>query len=289
MYKPSLGKVYMIRLILSLFIPFALCAEFNINDAQLGTHIIMVRHGETDRNAQGKEIQGWIDDDAAQLNAKGHRQADQLGKILTQHYGSIITTIYSSPLGRCLQTAHHIAYYFPEIPIVEDRRFMEICHGQHDMMSYRERNAYCLNRYAELDKEFKENNPHTRPDRFFTWKVNPLSERETPPQRSLYPLDGSLETIFQLFTRGTAGCDDIGKTHSGETILISTHAALIKTLADEAEYRERGDESPLPVYFEHRSSIEYTQYLPGNCSLYHFIWEEGKLSFLGTEDLLPQN
>lgn len=278
----------MLKFILSLLIPLSLCAEFYANQSHIAnaTHIIMVRHGETDRNAEGKQIQGWIDDEAAQLNEKGQMQADQLGKILSQRYLGVITAIYSSPLGRCMQTAQEIAKYFHTIPVRYDRRFMEICHGQYDTMSFKERNAFCIKRYAELEREFKEMNPDKLPDRFLKWSVNPLAELEIPLDGCVQCFEG-LETILQLFKRATDGCDEIGKKHPGETILLSSHAALIKTMADEAEYRQRNDMSPLPAYYEPRSSLDLkSQYLPGNCSVYHFIWDEGKLTFVGTENLL---
>jgi|SRR5579862_708464 len=268
----------MFKFIFLLFIPLSLCALFDPT-----THIILVRHGETFRSAEGKEIQGWIDDDAAQLNPKGQAQADQLSQKLAKRYQGILTAIYSSPLGRCLQTAQAISTSFPDIPLIEDRHFMEICHGQHDTMPPKERDAFCLKRYAERERNFKEKYPDKIPDRFFKWAYNPLVERQSPSDAKF---EGDLETILQLFERATEGCRILSQKHPGETILISSHAGLIKTLANEAEYRQRGDENPLPVYYEHPiSSTCKSQYLPGNCSIYHFIWKEGTLTFTGKEDL----
>lgn len=271
---------------LLLITPVSLFAQCNAKLSPEATHIIMVRHGETDRNAAGKEIQGWIDDDAAQLNNKGQMQADQLGSLLAQRYQGKIAAIYSSPLGRAMQTAQRIAKYFPDIPLIEDRRFMEICHGSHDTMSFKERNMFCISRYTELEHAFKEKNPYAQLDRFFKWSINPLAERKVTME-STERFQESLETILQLFERASTGCEDLGRQHSGTTILIASHAGLIKTLADEAEYRERGNLNPLPVYYEPQNLAEFpSQYFPGNCSLYHFTWHKGTLSFIGTEDLL---
>lgn len=270
------------------FLLLSLFAHFPSGEAAQpspdATHILLVRHAETYRNAEGKQIQGWIDDEAAQLNTKGQAQADELGRMLAERYRDKISVIYSSPLGRCVETAERIAKYFPHTQIVKEPRFREICHGQHDTMSFKERNEFCGQRYAELEKDCKGQFPDQPLGRFFKWKINPLSERATPLARVENPFEGKLETVFQLFERATTAIEEIGKTHPGKLVLISSHAALIKTLADEAEYRERGDESPLPVYYEPKSPTEAkSRLLPGNCVAYHFVWDEGKLTFLGTE------
>lgn len=252
------------------------------------THIIMIRHGETYRSAAGKEIQGQINDAAAQLNPKGQTQADQVGIALAKRYQSQIALMYTSPLGRCVETAKRIAVSFPQLSIVEDRRLMEICHGAHDTMNPVERNAFCLARYRELENQFQREFPHTKPDRFFKWKINPLSERSVPAERIAIPLNGELETIFQVFERATASLREIAQKHPGQRILVSSHQAVIKSLADEAEYRERGDYSVLPVYYEPHSSQPKSLLLPGNCHVYHFAYYQDKLTFLGTENLLQQ-
>lgn len=250
------------------------------------THILAIRHGETYRNAEGKEIQGWIDDAAAQLNTKGQEQADELGKRLAKRFQTL-PIIYSSPIGRCRETTDRIARYFPHIAIVEDSRLMEICHGQHDTMPFKERNVFCLQRYQEMDEEFKKHFPGQTPDRFFKWRFNPLAEREVSPERKANPLEGELETIYQVYERALMAIEELGKNHPEETVLLCSHAALIKILADEAEYREREDNSPLPVYYEPKSPSEpKSRLLPGNCAVYHFVWDNGSLAFIGTENLI---
>jgi broad specificity phosphatase PhoE len=99
-------------------------------------------------------------------------------------------------------------------------------------------------------------------------------------------LEGELETILQLFTRATSAIEEIGRKHPGETVLISSHAALIKTLADEAEYREKKDSGPLPVYYEPKPTEPKAHVIPSNCTVYHFVYDESKLTFVGTENLL---
>lgn len=68
--------------------------------------IYLVRHGETDWNAQGK-LQGRED---LPLNGNGKRQAMACGVALSE---AGFTAIYSSPLKRALETAGELALYHP--------------------------------------------------------------------------------------------------------------------------------------------------------------------------------
>jgi probable phosphoglycerate mutase len=67
--------------------------------------MIMVRHGETERNAapdQVERVRGW---DNVPLNARGQQQAEEIGRKLSAYR---IATIYSSNLRRALETAEAI-------------------------------------------------------------------------------------------------------------------------------------------------------------------------------------
>lgn len=66
--------------------------------------IYLVRHGETDWNAQGR-LQGRED---IPLNSEGRNQAIACGVALSE---AGFTAIYSSPLKRALETAQEIALY----------------------------------------------------------------------------------------------------------------------------------------------------------------------------------
>jgi broad specificity phosphatase PhoE len=65
--------------------------------------LILVRHGETERNSQGK-LQGGMSD--LPLNEKGREQGHRLGMALQ---GEKLEAIYSSPLRRALATAEAIS------------------------------------------------------------------------------------------------------------------------------------------------------------------------------------
>ena len=76
------------------------------------TTLLLVRHGETDWNAEGR-LQGHTD---RPLNDFGRRQASALAERLA---GDGITAVYSSDLSRALETAEILAARL-ELPVVTD-------------------------------------------------------------------------------------------------------------------------------------------------------------------------
>lgn len=80
--------------------------------------LIIVRHGVTLENA-ANIAQGQTD---GTLSAEGKAANEQLGRELQQHF---FNTIYSSPLGRALQTAETIQRYNPHTHLITDNRLME--------------------------------------------------------------------------------------------------------------------------------------------------------------------
>lgn len=84
------------------------------------TTIYLVRHGETEWNKKGI-LQGWLD---SPLTDIGVQQAELLGRTL---HTMNIDVVYSSDLGRAIQTASILA---PTKPIVKDARLREIYLGE---------------------------------------------------------------------------------------------------------------------------------------------------------------
>lgn len=79
--------------------------------------LYIIRHGETDENAQGI-IQGWID---TELNANGLSQAKAAARSFTHP----IDAIFSSDLKRATQTAQEFRALHAHLPYFEDSRLRE--------------------------------------------------------------------------------------------------------------------------------------------------------------------
>ena len=79
-------------------------------------HLYLVRHGQTDFNAEGR-IQGQ--GASSSLSEKGRKQAELLGDRL-QNCGFDCDYIFSSPLERALETARIATAYLSKEIIIED-------------------------------------------------------------------------------------------------------------------------------------------------------------------------
>lgn len=100
------------------------------------THINLIRHGETDWNAQHR-YQGTSD---VPLNEVGRRQAQLLGESMR---GESWDVIYSSPSIRAFDTAKAAAAAIgiDEDAIIIDRNFMERGYGDAEGLTGAERSA----------------------------------------------------------------------------------------------------------------------------------------------------
>lgn len=237
------------------------------------THIYAFRHSETYRNSKGEEIQGWIDDDLAQLNDKGISAAHELGQKLAT-VAPNATMIASSDISRSWDTANIVAtYYATKLPISKEPRLREKCHGKWDTMSVKIRNGYCLNYYQVNETGLKAAN-----DRFAKWKIEPLSLGEIEPK--LPDCKDKLESIYDVFLRGSETFKELGEKYKGKQILVSSHGAFNDIMATEAEYRQKATDELLPVYFEPKA-----RHFPKNCAVYHFIWDSSKKELAFAEEL----
>ena len=84
--------------------------------------IYIIRHGQTEMN-QAHALQGRSDQP---LNENGIRQAQDAAKGFS---GLCFDRVYSSPLGRAIQTAEIVA---PGVPIVVDDRLIEMDYGPYE-------------------------------------------------------------------------------------------------------------------------------------------------------------
>lgn len=156
--------------------------------------IYVIRHGETDWNAEGK-LQGRTN---IPLNEKGRELARLTAKGLADVN---FTRIYTSPLDRARETAM-IIKGDRDIPVIEEERIQEISFGIYE-------GYHCMkDKYDIPDPEFA----------FFFSKP----EAYKPPEKA--------ESIEALCERGTQFYQELIQDESlqDETILISTHGAALR-------------------------------------------------------------
>jgi alpha-ribazole phosphatase len=157
------------------------------------TRLIIVRHGETDWNTEGR-YQGQSD---VPLNANGLAQAEALAGQLR---GESYTAIYSSDLARASQTAEALAAE-SGVPVHYDPRLREIDQGEWEGLLLPEIEA----RYAEAFKRRR---------------LDPLTAR--PPGG---------ESVGQVRQRVLEVIDEIRREYPNDTVVIVSHGlaiALIK-------------------------------------------------------------
>jgi len=155
--------------------------------------IFLVRHGETDWNAE-KRMQGQIQH--IMLNEEGLRQSRLLAKRLANER---IDIIYSSPQERALQTAEMIAKPH-SLSIITHAGLAERTHGLIDGMS--------------MD-EFK--------------KKYPKVFDEYMKTREIKGMEGA-ETLAQLTNRAMAAFKEIVEQNLKKNILIVSHGGICKNI-----------------------------------------------------------
>lgn len=149
------------------------------------TEIILIRHGETQWNRDGR-IQGHRQ---TLLNGTGRQQAERLGERLRD---TCFQALYSSDLQRAVATARAIARLHDR-PIIRDPQLREWDLGvlsglTRDIAVLRHPTAYAV-------------------------------YRDNQPER---PIAGG-ESIRQRYQRVTACVEQIAASHTGQTVIIVTH------------------------------------------------------------------
>lgn len=157
--------------------------------APIRTRLCLVRHGETDWNAE-RRVQGQID---IPLNAKGWSQAAALARGLA---AESFAALYSSDLQRAVQTAEATAGLH-RLPIRSDPALRERHYGVLQSLTAAEAQVshpQASLRHAERD-----------PDYAFE--------------------DGESLVVFQQRIR--ACLEELFHRHAGETILVVTHGGVL--------------------------------------------------------------
>ena len=161
---------------------------------QNGKRVLLVRHGETDWNRQGR-FQGQID---IPLNSNGWSQARAAGGFLAD---TPIDRAYTSSMARPRQTAEAILASHPGVPLTTVRGLVEIGHGLWE---------------GCLESEIAEGWPQLLAD----WKRAP--ETVQMPEG---------ETIQQVWERGMEAWNRIvAGLAPGETALVVAHDAVNKAI-----------------------------------------------------------
>ena len=154
--------------------------------------IILVRHGETTWNTEGR-YQGQED---TPLSPRGLAQGRAAAKALKD---TPIDAAVSSPLSRALTTCRFIADLHG-LSVETDARLTEISHGTWE------------GRYAD-DIEAR------YPEEFHLW--------HTRPEQVQMPEGENLEDVR---SRARAALEEIATRHEGKTVLIAAHDAVNKVL-----------------------------------------------------------
>ena len=153
------------------------------------TRVIAIRHGETVWNLEGREM-GQKD---SPLTPKGGAQADALS---TRLAGVTFQALYSSDLGRALDTARCIAKKH-EIDVVPDARLRERNMGIFEGLTI---------------PEMREQHPDVRREYEQTGGSFVIPNGESGDQRQ---------------ARSVACFEELAQRHVGETIVIVTHGGVL--------------------------------------------------------------
>ncbi len=161
----------------------------------MSTELILVRHGQTDWNVEGR-YQGQA---GPGLNERGRRQALEAARKLA---GTPVEAVYTSDLPRAFETARIIADVLGA-PVYPDERLRELHQGVWQGMLFSD----IQTRYAETLRNFREDPVH-----------------HSPPGG---------ETVAQLARRITNALDDIASRHPGKRVVVVTHKlpiAIIRSM-----------------------------------------------------------
>jgi broad specificity phosphatase PhoE len=158
------------------------------------TTILLVRHGETDWNAEGR-IQGQTN---SSLNERGREQARALAEQLA---GEQIDAVYASDLDRARETAEILALRL-DLPVVLDPALRERNFGSWEGKTV-----------AELEEQ--------SPGAWARWREGNEGE-------------GDVEDHLALAERVRDAIRRLAAAHPGERILVVAHGGVIRVILTDA-------------------------------------------------------
>lgn len=150
--------------------------------------LFLVRHALTP--ATGKKLSGWLP--GISLSEEGRKQAEALAVRLAH---VPFNAIYTSPLERCVQTAE---------PVAKPRRM--------DLQTFEEMGEV---RYGDWQGRSLKS----------LYRTKGWSELRARPGEFRFP---NGETIREAQTRGMEGIETLRKRHRGKTVMVCSHADLIR-------------------------------------------------------------
>ncbi len=157
------------------------------------TEILLIRHGETDWNAE-KRLQGHLD---IPLNAEGRKQAAAAGQALLNEPLDIVI---SSDLSRARQTAQEIAA--PRgMTVHVDPGLRERCYGAFEGMLY-----------AEISQRY--------PEAFAAWRAHDIDARFPEGERVAETLREFADRVIGTITR-------IATARQYRKIALVTHGGVL--------------------------------------------------------------
>ena len=156
------------------------------------TRILLVRHGETTWNQQGR-YQGQVD---TPLSERGWAQGRQLAKALSVVK---LDACYASPLSRAFNTAKLCAELHG-LDVTTDERLLEIAHGEWEGMLA-----------DEVEQQW--------PELLYKWRTTVVDA----------PMPGG-EAIDEVADRSMEAFNDIARDNEGKTVLVAAHDAVNKAV-----------------------------------------------------------
>jgi alpha-ribazole phosphatase/probable phosphoglycerate mutase len=159
------------------------------------TRLILIRHGEPDESVHGR-CYGRLD---PALSVRGREQMRQTWLLLGTHR---VAAIYSSPSRRAVESAN-LRIVADPVATVEGR-LREIDFGEFEGLTYDEISA----RY---------------PEEYHQWM--------TQPAHIAFP---GGESFAAMCTRVRAGVDDLRRMHSGQTVMVVSHAGVNRAVVAHA-------------------------------------------------------
>ena len=191
------------------------------------TRLIITRHGQSIANAE-KRFAGHSDFD---LSDTGRKQAELAADYIAKNFK--IDVIYSSDLLRAFNTAVPSAKRLG-LEVIPYKPLREIFAGEWEGRTT-----------DDLAIEYEKD--------FGVWKNDYASSRCTGG-----------ESTAEVYRRVTATVEEIAKKHDGQTVMLSTHATVVRAIQ---AYSMGLDETRVgEIPFTHNASINV------------FVYENGKLS-----------